>query len=554
MIRDQELADLCRTIGRDAGLSVTVGGKRSYIAADANHINIAAMPMTPQGRILAVGLVWHESAHKLYTDFSLGGPGQGLLGSLANIIEDARVDRDFIAQRPGSRYDTELLDDFYAAKGSMTPTDEAQALCAFVMGQARAQLTSISSFDADMQKGQAMLSAAFGEELVRQAQVICAEFPHLPKARVGTHAAKEFARRLHDLFVQAAQGPKPPASPPKASSQPSTEEPGAQAKPQPTGRPAGNGAPADLSSPEKRKAHLLRQAAETCMGDRAQAILQELDQLAGKQTGTERPFVPELPLIDRAQPLACVDEALALQATAGLRARLYGLLQAMKNLPVTHGCSGKRLDERRLHRLSLDDPRIFRRRQPRVDVHTAVCLLLDASGSMNRPHRGQSYIELASLCAYALHRALRGLPGVAVWSAEFSKAHSQRFGRDVEVREICGWQEKPSPALFGRRGLSNTPVCSGLWAARAELLARPEPRRIVLLLTDGVPSDTPGAVADTSLRLHKDGIEVAAIGIKEASVQRHWKNHRVIGDPSQLAQAMFHILTTLLTSRRQRAA
>ncbi|UWZ79776.1 DEAD/DEAH box helicase family protein [Geoalkalibacter halelectricus] len=146
----------------------------------------------------------------------------------------------------------------------------------------------------------------------------------------------------------------------------------------------------------------------------------------------------------------------------------------MKNLPVTHGCSGKRLDERRLHRLALDDPRIFRRRQPRVDVHTAVCLLLDASGSMNRQHRGQSCIELASLCAYALHLALRGLPGVAVWSAEFSQARSQRFGRDAEVREICGWQEKPSPALFGRRGLSNTPVCSGLWAARAEVEEKDE--------------------------------------------------------------------------------
>jgi len=50
----------------------------------------------------------------------------------------------------------------------------------------------------------------------------------------------------------------------------------------------------------------------------------------------------------------------------------------------------------------------------------------------------------------------------------------------------------------------------------------------------------------------KDGIEIAAIGIMDQSVQKHWDNHQVIKTVQELPAAMFTVLEGLLT-RVQRA-
>ena len=89
MLRDQELAGLAMTLGRDANIKITVGGDGSFCKPDGSHINIARMPSTPLGRMLMTGLVFHEIGHKNHTK---GGKPNGLLGNMMNVIEDVRVD------------------------------------------------------------------------------------------------------------------------------------------------------------------------------------------------------------------------------------------------------------------------------------------------------------------------------------------------------------------------------------------------------------------------------------------------------------------------------
>jgi hypothetical protein len=43
-----------------------------------------------------------------------------------------------------------------------------------------------------------------------------------------------------------------------------------------------------------------------------------------------------------------------------------------------------------------------------------------------------------------------------------------------------------------------------------------------------------------------DGIEIAAIGIKDKSVQRYWDNHQIIKSIQELPAAMFGIMEGLL--------
>jgi hypothetical protein len=118
MIRDQELAGLAMTLGRDAKIRITVSGDGSYCTPDGSHINIARMPSTPIGRLLMTGLVFHEVGHKNYTQ---GGRPDGLLGDMMNVIEDTalmmctgRIELDLIKlddlmhERHGDYEDSEL--------------------------------------------------------------------------------------------------------------------------------------------------------------------------------------------------------------------------------------------------------------------------------------------------------------------------------------------------------------------------------------------------------------------------------------------------------------
>lgn len=77
------------------------------------------------------------------------------------------------------------------------------------------------------------------------------------------------------------------------------------------------------------------------------------------------------------------------------------------------------------------------------------------------------------------------------------------------------------------------------------LLQRPEPRKIMLILTDGCPDSDYETKAATTRAL-KDGIEIAAIGIEDSSVRRYWDNHRVIKTIQELPAAMFGIMEGLL--------
>jgi cobalamin biosynthesis protein CobT len=87
-----------------------------------------------------------------------------------------------------------------------------------------------------------------------------------------------------------------------------------------------------------------------------------------------------------------------------------------------------------------------------------------------------------------------------------------------------------------------------IWAARAMLLQRQEPRKIMLILTDGCPCNGFDTEAATQ-RAMKEGIEIAAIGIMHGGVKNYWKNNCIINSIQELPAAMFGVMEELLTKR-----
>ncbi len=204
---------------------------------------------------------------------------------------------------------------------------------------------------------------------------------------------------------------------------------------------------------------------------------------------------------------------------------------------------------------------------------TVVTLLIDNSGSM----RGRP-IAVAAMCADILARTLERcgvkveILGFTTRSWKGGQAREQWLragkrpnpGRLNDLRHII-YKPADSPWRRVRRGLGlmlregllkeNIDGEAILWAHQ-RLLARPEQRRILMVISDGAPVDdstlsaNPGNYLEHHLRQviawieHRSPIELLAIGIGH-DVTRYYRRAVTISDPEQLGGAMLGELSAL---------
>ncbi|MBN2644371.1 hypothetical protein [Trichloromonas sp.] len=566
MLRDTELAGLARTLGKDTDLTLTVSGETSYCSSDGRRINIARMPTTPLGRMLMTGLVFHEVAHKKYTR---GECPAGLVGELTNIIEDVRVEALTLKERPGTRYDLEAVTRHYLAKDDLLPRDKATALLGWVLTYGYGEILLYPGVTPLKDRCRTLLEQELG-----QAFMVDLESLLQPgfAALTSTQEARSLAERILERLKQVAQekpqetaaGELPPSSAAKEVSQ--TEFAGASAAAQPSpifktldGSPSPGGQQAADCQCSDGEAHLQRstlgpEELEQMLvggsgrpggyGDRSAALLQDLNDLSARTPQKLCAVIPLLPAAERVsgpEPFVKpVDEAQALRVCSRLRSRLLTLLQAQQRRAQSAAKSGRRMDTRRLVRLSLGDPRIFRKKEEVSALNTAVFVLIDGSGSMlTRTPQGESLSAVANASAFALHRTLYHLAGVSAASAVFAGREDDR------LRLLADFGERPEAPWFAFRASGSTPTATGLWLARAALLGQPQPRKLLLLITDGYPDDVESAGTATR-RLQRDGIEIGAIGLQTDAVKRLWPKHCVIDRVDDLPAALFGLLEGFL--------
>lgn len=574
MMRDQELAGLAMTLGRDANIKITVGGDTSYCTMDGSHINIARMPSTPLGRMLMTGLVFHEVGHKNYTR---GDRPDGLLGEMMNVIEDIRVDRETIKARPGTCFNLEAVTTHYVNKGSLEPETLPQALLCKVMVHGFGRVLRQQSILTLEPICDEVMDDAFGADFIDEVESIIKD---LPKLR-NTAEATAMAQRLIELLLlqqtpplpqQPEQQPEQPEQPEEQETeceegipsdrgseeddppdegpgdhQPSGVDDNQEQNTQPLDQPnqdddggvqaagvGGNGG-GNRPTPEEI-AQMVK--TKTGFGDLSQLIQAELNEMAESVPFDKRSTIPTLPCIGRLIPnYGRLNEVEALSASSRMRARLMGMLQAVKRQPKSYGLSGRKLVSRRLPWLETGDPRIFRKKVESVEINTALVVLLDLSGSMCNSY------EVANAAAFSLHTTLFGLKGVKVCTLEFSGKD-----RQPDVNVLVEFGRKPQSENFNQRPFDGTPTHNAIWAARALLLARHEPRKMVLILTDGCPDSGADTAAATKKSM-RDGIEIAAIGIMDENVRHYWDNHQIIDSIRELPAAMFGIMEGMLTAR-----
>jgi cobaltochelatase CobT len=235
------------------------------------------------------------------------------------------------------------------------------------------------------------------------------------------------------------------------------------------------------------------------------------------------------------------------------------------------------LDPARLPRVITDphQPLSFKREKDTDFRDTVVTLLLDNSGSM----RGRP-ITVAATCADILARTLERC-GVKVeilgfttkaWKggqsreAWLSEGKTPNPGRLNDIRHIiykaadAPWRRaRRNLGLMMREGLLKENIDGEAldWAHR-RLLARPEQRRILMMISDGAPVDdstlsvNPGNYLERHLRqvIHdietKSPVELIAIGIGH-DVTRYYRRAVTIVDAEELGGAMTEKLAELFS-------
>ncbi len=591
---------IAKALGRRLGVNVVIGA-RSQAGTDGQTIYLPPLPAASAPlAVLANGFIDHEAAHVRYTDFTVAKPA-GLAGLLTNLLEDIRVERALGAAYPGSRRNLAALVAMLETDAPALPPPDAPVIrqvLGALLYLLRARLLDQTALAA----GAAVLEARLDARLPEGAVVKLLALAFAVRQAASTADVIALAERIVAMLQEEAQ-PPPPGDPVGAGrsagagdpvgSPPSPSDPAVGNPPAPAGDPAGSppaasgdsmgrppssagdpagsppaapGAPAGGSSPAAgdpaeagpvdspaagaagagspgaRHAALAAllaagegDAAGFDVGARAR------DRLTARAAGhpaartvlAEYGATPPNP-----DPAGAVARARA--ATALLRRRLGVLVQAHRDEEAWRARRGRRLDPASLYRPSAGQPVRFVRRTARDAPDTAVGLLLDRSSSM----RGA--LALASQAVLATALALNELSGVACWVAAFPGAASDR------VVPLVGFAERARRVAgrFDLGAVGGTPLANALWRAGYELSQRPEPRRLLVVATDGEPDDV-GAAQQIIGRCRAGGIEVIGLGLGQhlVAVQAVFgaRDATAITALAELAPALFALLERRLT-------
>jgi len=552
----RSLPVVAMAMGDKMGVKVRIQGSQAM--TDGNTIYLPVLPEGDESAwILARGYLDHEAGHVRHTDFSVR-EDTPIHKALANILEDIRIEQAMGWTYPGCAVNLRNLADHLAHEGAFTPSANKpeQLFLGWILTECRSRVLKQSALVPIAQKARKSLVNRLGVVLVNQTEALLKRVEGLSTTR----QAHDLAKEILDLLRQAQHQPpqkaagqtdkkqsekKPTPSPESKSDNQGDEPPGEHGSEDlPSGSDKNDIVNDSGSSPAVSKEVLKRILGKDpgTFGDLGQMTaeaLQAASDQAVRENGVES-MTGIYPGEQLAKEVTCgnpPDLHQVRHETVALRSKLARLVQASKLKRSCAGRLGRLVDHRTLHRLPAGDPRVFRRKEEKRAINTAVIVLLDRSGSMSGPR-----MELARKTVLALADVLCTIPGISVSTGAFpgkegAVVSMTPFGRTAS-------QTKDNYAMTANGG---TPLAQALGWARVQMAVRQEQRKILLVATDGQPSN-PGLVRALLERLKAEGVELMGLGILDQGTTRHFfARHRTVQSLGELPAAVFELFQEALT-------
>jgi cobalamin biosynthesis protein CobT len=278
------------------------------------------------------------------------------------------------------------------------------------------------------------------------------------------------------------------------------------------------------------------------------------------------------------------------KTTGPLQKDMRRLIAARSQVKRMPGMRSGRLHSPNLHRIMAGDDRVFTRREEAPSLDTAISLVIDCSGSMNG-----NRMVLATETAYAIGSVLARLnvafeclgftdngsdPRVATKEYKQALAEADAIAKIIRPIPIVmpkfktfdeRWTQPTQRRfahVFNQLGYSDncgfkmgsTPEGCGIEFAARRLVARPEQRKIMLVMTDGEPCGhvyNPRGMEDYHAYQRQSeqvvkaiaaaGIDLVGIGIQHNGPEGYYPHHMTIQDVSEMPKQLLQLLKKFMT-------
>lgn len=488
----------------------------------------------------------HEIHHVLYTDFKAAS-GLGGLHPLVNALEDVRIDALGYARFPGTRLWRESHLEALAKEGRLPVIQEGMSeyckLCVTLFWHTAYLMQEFKFASAYAAECTEAFKNEFGKELWDKVRPLAERAVRCKSTRGVVSNAREIVRTFaaslaaEHFFKPDADASGQPAD--GSSGRPGPEVLGSQAN---KGKHSANFEEAGLTEGfsfsakgacgAKRAKASARGASASQKGssqgasDDIEALFEHLSSDAAAadlhaiceaqrneviKSDVSRAEASALnfwPLIRSEMPASDEEEFAASCAKifGTQKSRFMRYLQAKEAGKSSVRRAGTGLSGRHLARIHVGDGRLFTKNETALRPSTAVSILLDRSGSMDR-----ETMKTASVCAYALSELIESSAGCVSSVTAFPGLERRTL---LEVKRFAEKTQAARARFSAIRSFGYTPVCETLTSAAAALSARREKRKIIFLLTDGLSSEEERLKA-CAQRLKGTGVEVLCLGIGE---------------------------------------
>jgi cobalamin biosynthesis protein CobT len=582
-------------IGNRFGIKVSVGGNQAY--TDGRSIQLPAYEGDdPDYQDVAWGLLAHEAAHIRYSDFSLRYGHSVLRRRLCGAIEDVRIEYELAKDFPGTSLTIRTVIEKMIAKGDFVASNiddhPANILYGFVLKYLRAKVLGQSALLPLVEQTEVALKATFPKGAVTRLKGLLSEVPEGLQSesdclqltdRILTMIEQEFEQQRQRQQTQPTEDerntPEPDDADQDAESTDSDDSNGqiSQDDMEPDERLPNDTAdypssasdgdddstpknpddepvtPSNPQGEDEENAEIadpmgvLQTLLSAGDGDIEQDLFESLKSalsLAAENVSELlMPSGHEPPMDDQAGAFLLRK----VQAESGkIRAALQGLVQSQTLNRSQHACRGRRMDGKRLHRLPLGEIKLFQRKQTKASPNTAIHLLLDKSESMgyqvtdsqDQPIGSRMPIALEATLALAL--AFEGIPGVNPGVTAFPGHNDDSVFRLLEH----GQRVNARTGAFSLAATGSTPMTEAIWFGAASLLRCREPRKILMVMTDGQPNDTLSTL-ELLQRFRDSGIETVGVGLG-LDVSHLFPVAITINDLSELRAQLFELSKAVL--------
>lgn len=498
---------------------------------------------------IVLGMVIHEDGHHLYTDLDYYKRckklNNGLLvKKVLNAFDDIQQEHRKRAHRPG---DHRLLSSMYSALvdvGFYSVVEDGLGCALFTVFFGGHAVTN--DYPA-MRKIAAQQSKRLRDIAGPQMADEIERFIPMTTSVKSTKDAFELALRFLDFFGIDTSPIVPPSTPPNSNDDSSDESDSGQAgsSDAPSGsNPAGNdylsevqdevNSGAGESVPSADALDTINSNIKDCLSPEGESAIQ----FPSSNASAMKLNPPDVGDLDVAQ---------AKRLSSGLASHLRKLLVSQSRTQRCYRENGKRTSVNRLINVWQGETRVYRHKKHEEGSNTAVSILVDLSPSMEyQLPSGVSRITVANQVGFALANAIEMINGNVVEIFYFDEGGKLVKPFNQRIAQI--------PQCIGRRpdGFS-TNISSALEPALLSLLRQPQPRKVLLALTDG-HTESPDKARALIRGAEFFGIDSYGIAIGDASASQYVtqyikpENTVTVSTEDELRNSMFELVSNAMIS------